>query len=74
MKHTITYIIVYIIGCLLWLPIMGILTTDFRLVLGGSVYGWVLFFSADTNKYTKRFWRIWHRVNFRIINSIKAQH
>ena len=65
-------IIIFIVGGLLWLPIMFVLCTNSITAQAfGLIYGIFLWNSPKISPKVKRFWRIFHKVNFQIINSIK---
>lgn len=67
MKQTLTYII----GTLLMLPCCLMFTDSLSVDIFAFIYTLVITASPYYSPKTKRFWRIWHRENFRILSSIK---
>lgn len=63
--------LIYETGCLLWLPVAFGLCTDSCLVVGASLFwGVFLWNSPKVSKTAKRFWRAWHKFNFKILSTI----
>lgn len=69
-----TQIIIYVVGCIILAPaIIGILS-DSLLVMSLSVlYGALVFLSPSFSSVARRFWREWHRTNYRLTNLLSGK-
>lgn len=67
MKQTVTYIM----GTLLLLPCLLMFTDSLSVDIFAFVYTLLVLISPQYSQKAKRFWRVWHRENIRIISSIK---
>lgn len=63
--------IIYIAGMLLLLPCCLMLTDDVAVDFVVLCYMLAVVFSPKYSLKAKRFWRVWHRENFRILSIIK---
>lgn len=69
MKET----IIYALGTLLWLPVAAaVCTQSVCLWMAAFLWGALLVVSPKVSKNAHRFWRAWHKVNFKITNIFKA--
>lgn len=60
---------IYIAGCLIITPaFIGILSGDVLVTLFGIFYGLVVIVSPSFSSVLRRFWRRWHKANFRVTN------
>lgn len=65
-------ILTYAVGCLIISPIaIGLVSDDVIIIALSLIYGLGVFFSPSFSASVRRFWRRWHRENYRIINTIK---
>lgn len=63
---------IYFIGCGLWAPVVALFMSENVLLLVlGIILCVALMSSPLYSKTARRFWRMWHRTNFYIINIIK---
>lgn len=64
---------VYIVGTLLLMPCVLIFTENVLVDLCALIYTLAVVCSSKWSDNAKRFWRIWHRENFRILSIIKQK-
>ena len=64
-------IFTYIMGTLLLLPCCLMFTDNLLVDIFAFTYTLAVVLSPRHSKKAKRFWRVWHRENFRIISTIK---
>lgn len=63
---------VYLMGCIIIAPIVIGLMSDSVVIIALSLfYGLALIVSPRHSQKARKFWRKWHRENFRVINSLK---
>lgn len=61
-------VIIYLAGVMIIAPaIIGLLCGGIVTILA-ILYGGVILLSPAFSNAARRFWRVWHRTNFRIIN------
>ena len=64
-------IAIYVIGSLLWAPVVAALCSNSPLLVGMAIlWGALLWNSPKLSPKAKRFWRIFHKINFQIINTL----
>lgn len=61
----------YALGVAVLAPFALMLTSNPLVDIIALIYAIVVFNSPSIFPKTKRFWRAWHKQNFRIINQIK---
>jgi len=61
----------YLAGTVLMLPCLAVLSGDMLVGTLSLGYGILLYSSPKFSVGARRFWRTWHRVNFRIINTLR---
>lgn len=64
-------VVIYLVGTLMLMPCVLMLTENVLLDCCALAYSWVVFSSPKWSNNAKRFWRVWHRENFRILSTIK---
>ena len=69
MKHP---VLTYIVGTLIIAPaVIGLLSDGLLVIALSILYGIAVFISPKYIPMTRKFWRAWHRENFRIINFLQ---
>lgn len=63
--------VVYIVGTLLFIPCVLMFTSDVCVNFCALIYTLAVIYSPKWSDNAKRFWRVWHRENFRILSIIK---
>lgn len=61
---------VYVVGTLLLMPCVLMFTSDVCVDFWALIYTLAVVGSPKWSDNAKRFWRIWHRENFRILSTI----
>ena len=67
--HKVKRFLIYIAGCLLIAPcFLGVVAGNILITLLAVMYGVVLASSPTFSDKARKFWRAWHRENYRIVN------
>lgn len=67
MKNT----LIYLTGTLMFLPCVLMFTDNMLVNIFALIYTLGVVFSPKFSLKAKRFWRAWHKENFKIISNIK---
>lgn len=63
---------IYTVGCIIIAPtVIGLVSNNCIIIALSLVYGLGVFLSPSFSTTARKFWREWHRENYRIINTIK---
>ncbi len=60
-------VLVYLVGMVLLVPCCLMFTDNALVDVCGSIYTFVVFNSPCLSPKVKRFWRIWHKQNFKVL-------